>query len=173
MHPRTALLGLALPLLITTACGSTDRPAADSRPAGAARLAALTAPGTATPQPVPPPAGRIRPVPAPGTVSRAPGPFDSRFTLDRLALAAGVATGRLTVTSDVSELIVLEVHAAFYDRAGGLLGGGVQVIEEGDGSKDDRHPAEHGGAEVRVSAARPWAALVSSVVLAVPVLVNE
>lgn len=59
--------------------------------------------------------------PAVGTVARVAGPFDDRFAWSHLQLASGRLSGDLTVTSDVSELLELEVLVGFYDATGRLL----------------------------------------------------
>ena len=78
-------------------------------------------------------------------------------------------TARLTITSDVSDLLDLEVRADFYDAAGRLLASGRQT------DATSRHRARSTpargvrGLPLRIAApAGAVAALVS-----VPVLVNE
>ena len=109
--------------------------------------------------------------PAPGTVDRAGGPFDDRFTMADLTLGSGGVAGALTVTSDVSELIVLEVHAGFFDRAGGLLG--TQVKVHRDDHADARPHSEQETVEFDLTPDPAYAARVSSARVWVPVLVNE
>lgn len=75
---------------------------------------------------VPPSAApRLTAPPAAGTVDLRPGPFTDRVRIDGLRLVPGTApvvTGRLSVTTDVSDLISLELVADFYDRTGRLVG---------------------------------------------------
>lgn len=98
-------------------------------------------------------------------MSRAAGPFDERFVLSGLRLAGGVVTGTLTVTSDVSELIDLQVVAGFYDAQGRLLGTAVQE-RHGEGSRPDEV------VPLRIAAPASARTAVSAAV-GVPVLVNE
>jgi len=110
--------------------------------------------------------------PAAGEVVAAEGPFDDRFTLTRLRLDPVRVTGSLTVTSDVSELLDLQVLVGFYDRRGRLLGTN-RYVHSG---------AEHHGTDagtpsevVRFSVAVPRSQRdrVASAAVGVPVLVNE
>ena len=100
--------------------------------------------------------------PPAGTVARVAGPFDDRYTWSGLRLGGGRVRGDLTVTSDVSDLLELEVLVGFYDVAGHHTlhqdtGGGV--------------PKE----SIRVVVAVPHSLGTDSVAAAVgvPVLVNE
>ena len=116
---------------------------------------------------VPVPAGQA---PAAGVVERAPGPFDDRFDLTGLALRSGTVTGSLAITSDVSDLLVLEVHAAFYGAGGALLGTAVQVEREyGEGG----HSSAGGLVPVSIVAPAAYRSRVVSARVFVPVLVNE
>ncbi|MEU3503276.1 hypothetical protein ABZ726_21810 [Streptomyces hundungensis] len=111
-----------------------------------------------------------------GEVRLEQGPFTDRVKVTGQALGAGSAvTGHLAVTSDVSELIALELRAAYYDANGKLLGtGSFQYAEEGH----EEHPGGHAPAAEGAGidfAVRP-AALTgtpTSAVLSIPVLVNE
>ncbi|WP_406507997.1 hypothetical protein [Streptomyces sp. NBC_00212] len=114
---------------------------------------------------------------AKGEVRLEQGPFTDRVKITGSALAAGSAvTGHLAVTSDVSELIALELSAAYYDADGKLLGtGSFQYAEEGHDDHGGAHTpaAEGAGIDFEV---RPKASLTgtpTSAVLSVPVLVNE
>lgn len=60
--------------------------------------------------------------PARGAVVQAAGPFDDRFDLSALRFDGTQVTGRVEITSDVSDLLELQVQAGFYDGAGRLLG---------------------------------------------------
>lgn len=165
MNPRFAPLAVAL-IALMSGC-STAGLAAPAPAAEPARAAVVRQ------SPAPPPA-QLSPVPAPGTVGRASGPFDDRYELTAAALRAGEVTARVQVTSDVSGLIVLEVQADFYDGAGALLGSARSETAEGHGGTSDTElEAEHGGVLVRIAGAPAWRARVASVVLSVPVLVNE
>ncbi|KOU35664.1 hypothetical protein [Streptomyces sp. WM6378] len=114
---------------------------------------------------------------AKGEVRLEQGPFTDRVKITGSALAAGSAvTGHLAVTSDVSELIALELSAAYYDADGKLLGtGSFQYAEAGhdDHAGAPAPAAEGAGIDFEV---RPKASLTgtpTSAVLSVPVLVNE
>lgn len=86
-------------------------------------------------------------------------------------------TGHLAITSDVSDVLALELRAAYYDSHGRLLGTGTfQYQEEGEAAHaTDHHEGPHAagtGIDITVPAEHltgtPAAAVVS-----VPVLVNE
>ncbi|MGW2860499.1 hypothetical protein [Streptomyces sp. NPDC001205] len=111
-----------------------------------------------------------------GEVRLEQGPFTDRVKVSGSTLGAGSAvTGHLAVTSDVSELIALELRAAYYDADGRLLGtGSFQYAEEGhDEHKGGHTPAAEGpGIDFKVE---PGAltGTPTSAVLSIPVLVNE
>lgn len=157
-------LWLVLPALLLAGCSGT---AQVSAPVAGQASAAASRPTAAFDIASPPPGA----APAAGQVRQAPGPFDDRFTLSDLQLVDGGVRGRLTVTSDVSDIIVLEVHSAFYDASGVLLGTAVQVQQQNHDSSGTAVPDENVDLHVqpaaafrqRVAAARVW----------VPVLVNE
>ena len=152
---RFAALPLALLLLTGCSAGSSDLAVAPS-------FVPLAPPTEATP------ATTLATVPAAGTVRLAQGPFNDRFTLSGLALAAGSVTASLTITSDVSELISLEVAVAFYGADGALVGTGRQVTGTAE-SEPFHTTAGIVGLPLRIDG--PAGA--SSAVLSVPVLVNE
>ncbi|MFE4855831.1 hypothetical protein [Streptomyces sp. NPDC056670] len=113
---------------------------------------------------------------ASGEVRLEQGPFTDRVKMTGGALGAGpIVTGHLAVTSDVSELIALELRAAYYGADGKLLGtGSFQYAEEGhDEHKGGHTPAAEGAGidfEIR---ARGLTGTPTSAVLSIPVLVNE
>ena len=155
---RRTCTALALSTLLLSLSGcATDTP----RPAAALTPASVSST-------LPAPTGQP---PAAGTVDRGPGPFDDRFTLTGLTLENGAVTGSLDITSDVSEIIVLEVHAAFYDAAGALLGTQVQVHQPDHGNTATAVPDE--SVPVSVLAAAAYRSKVSAARVTVPVLVNE
>ena len=156
---RLAALPLALALLTGCSAGSSH---GSSDAMVAPSFVPLAPPAEASPQPT------LAPVPAPGTVTLAQGPFDDRFTLDGLALATGTVTALLTITSDVSDLINLEVAVAFYGTDGALLGTGRQVTGT-DESEPFHTTAGVAGLPLRIDG--PVGA--SSAVVRIPVLVNE
>lgn len=110
--------------------------------------------------------------PAPGTVEVVAGPFDDRLDLGGLRLDDDSVTGTVTVTSDVSELIELQVVAGFYDAGGTLLGTGRFTHHAGD--QEHGHagpPSEEETFEVAVP--EDLGGTVVSAAVGVPVLVNE
>ncbi len=118
-----------------------------------------TLPGVAT---AAPPAGRV---------GRLAGPFDDRFTMTGLRLDDGRVAGRLRVTSDVSDLIELQVLVAWYDARGDLLG-----VRRWTRHTTEEHQHTGPPSEVErfaVAAAAGWRDEVQSAAVGVPVLVNE
>jgi hypothetical protein len=106
--------------------GEPDRPGADATATSTSVAADPTGARTALPGIVPargePGLPGLRTARPPrGGVARVAGPFDDRFALSRLSFADGRASGVLTVTSDVSDLLELQVVAGFYDADGRLL----------------------------------------------------
>jgi hypothetical protein len=170
-----AAAGAALTWVVDQQGGDPGSASASSQagPSGTGAPAVKTAlPGLVAPpgDPMLPSLGRARP--AAGTVVRAEGPFDDRLRLARLRLEGARVTGEVTVTSDVSEILELQVLVGFYDRAGRLLGTNRYDRLEG-------HQDGHAGAappeEVRFSVAVPrdLRDRVASAAVGVPVLVNE
>ena len=167
--PRAALLaaalaavalGMALPLALAAPpdvrSAVPDRTAAAviSLPDRVAPAGDAILPGIATSHP------------APGTVLQVGGPFVGRFRVSALRLDGGVVSGVLTVTSDVSEVIDLQVQVGFYDTAGAFLGTATYE-KHGEGARPDE--------VVHFTVAAPTAARarVASAAMGVPVLVNE
>ena len=110
--------------------------------------------------------------PRPGTVVQAAGPFDGRFTLDRPALAGGSVTGAVTITTDVSDLLELEVLVGFYDKDGVLLGTDRFVHHAGaEGHAHSGPPSETEPFSINVP--KELADRTVSAAVGVPVLVNE
>ncbi|MFI9486507.1 hypothetical protein ACIG47_08970 [Promicromonospora sp. NPDC052451] len=110
--------------------------------------------------------------PEPGSVEVVEGPFDDRLDLGDLRLGDGAVTGTVAITSDVSELIELQVVAGFYDADGRLLGTGRFTHHAGD--QEHSHtgpPAEEESFTVVVP--EDLGAAVASAAVGVPVLVNE
>jgi hypothetical protein len=104
-----------------------------------------------------------------------PGPFDDRFTLAGLRVGHGAVSGRLLITSDVSDVLELQVLAGFYDAGGVFLGSGraTNHLDEAteDSATTDGPPSEL--EEFRIEAPARYAARVVSAAVGVPVLVNE
>lgn len=177
MSVRAVVLSVAA-LLVAGAVGAgavllvhDAGPGADQvpDPASAARteLPGLTAP-TGDPE-LP---GLAAADPAPGTVAVVEGPFDDRLDLTGLTLADDAVTGVVTVTSDVSELIELQVLAGFYDADGRLLGTGRYTHH----ASDEEHghagpPSQEEPFEIEVPGDLDGTAV--SAAVGVSVLVNE
>jgi hypothetical protein len=109
--------------------------------------------------------------PEPGRVGQVAGPFDDRFTLSSLALADGRVSGSLRVTSDVSDLLELQVLVAYYDASGDLLG-----VRRSTHHATGSHVHTGPPSEVErfaVAAPARFRGDVRSAAVGVPVLVNE
>ena len=113
--------------------------------------------------------------PAPGSVVPVAGPFDDRFVLSGLRIEGGTVTGRLRVTSDVSEVLELQVLAGFYDDTGSFLGSGRAVfhLDESAGHVPEQTGSPSELQEFRIEAPSANVAHVASATIGVPVLVNE
>lgn len=157
---RRHLAGL---LALTAAAGGCSSAPAPQGSSTAERAAAVAVQPPATPQP----AASVSPVPPAGTVTVADGPFTDSVVLDALELRDGTLTGTVDVVSDVSELLALEVQVDAYDPGGALLGSARQVVDPEDA---EEHHTTAGVVDLPLVVAAPGAA---SVVLSVPVLVNE
>ncbi|GGP34779.1 hypothetical protein [Streptomyces melanogenes] len=188
MNRSIRLAALALTALaLTTACGGSDGDKADAgqRPAQAEQAAA---PAVTFPAPsgAPAPAATLAKVPAKGEVRLEQGPFTDRVRVTKLQLsekASGKSsvTGHFAITSDVSDVLALELRAAFYDESGHLVGtGSFQYAEEGEageaahGTPGHAGPrAEGAGIDFTAVPKPPLTGKAASAVLSVPVLVNE
>jgi len=115
-------------------------------------------------------AGFADAAPRQGAVVPVDGPFDDRFDFSRLKLAKGTVTGEVTITSDVSELIDLEVVAAFYDADGSLLGTS-SFVHHGEAHAHSGPPELT--EEFEIVAPKKIAKRAASAAVGVPVLVNE
>ncbi|MCW2811710.1 MAG: hypothetical protein JWP61_2168 [Friedmanniella sp.] len=112
--------------------------------------------------------------PQPGQVVEAAGPFDDRFDLTGLSLTDRAVSGRVLVTSDVSDLLELQVLAGFYDSSGALIGTGrwdYHLDEATASPHDGQTPDEHRVFRIAVPADLAGRAVAAAV--GVPVLVNE
>ncbi|RKE20477.1 hypothetical protein [Streptomyces sp. TLI_171] len=163
-----ALGALALAAALLTGCtGTGDAPEPDAPSVSPVALPA--------PRQAPAPAAVLATPVATGEVRVENGPFTDRIRLTGLALTATPAvTGHLTVTSDVSDVLALEVHAAYYDAAGHLLGTGTfQYQEEEAATGQHAGPRAAGeGIDLTVPADH-LTGTPTGAVLTVPVLVNE
>ncbi|MDQ0278998.1 hypothetical protein QO003_003301 [Arthrobacter silviterrae] len=165
---------LAAALLGTSACSGTTETTGTTAGHGAqaAVVVQTSFPGLPAAAGEPTLASLKQARPKPGTVVQASGPFDNRFKLDRPALKDGAVTGTITVTSDVSDLLELEVVAGFYDKDRTLLGTGRFVHHAGaDGHAHSGPPSETEEFSVRVP--KDLADKTVSAAVGVPVLVNE
>ncbi|MEU2234427.1 hypothetical protein [Streptomyces vietnamensis] len=179
MSPLTrttaAALGLILPAMVAlTGCsgGAEDAHRAAGQPPASAAPVTFPAPRTA-----PAPAPTLSPAPAEGEVRIEEGPFTDRVRLTRLTLTPKPSvTGRLSITSDISDVLALELRAAYYDAHGRLLGTGTfQYQEEGETGHGEAHTgprAANGGIDFTVPA-KDLKGTPATAVVSVPVLVNE
>ncbi|MFD7031664.1 hypothetical protein ACFWAR_26930 [Streptomyces sp. NPDC059917] len=175
---RTAGALAAAAAVLALASGCSGGPAADGADAagdaaGSAAPVVLPAPRSA-----PAPAAVLAHPAAPGEVRVEEGPFTDRVKLTDLKLTgAASVTGHLAITSDISDVLALEVGAAYYDASGHLLGTAkFQYQEEGEDAKGTAHhdgPRAAGeGIDFTVPAGQ-FAQAPASAVLSIPVLVNE
>ncbi|MER5727551.1 hypothetical protein ABT084_04200 [Streptomyces sp. NPDC002138] len=171
-----ALAAAAAVLALASGCsGGAASDAADGsgEAAGSAAPVALPAPRSA-----PAPAPVLARPAAQGEVRIEEGPFTDRVKLTALKLTDKASvTGHLTITSDISDVLALEVGAAYYDASGHLLGTTkFQYQEEGEdaqgGDHHDGPRAAAAGIDFTVPAGQ-FAQAPASVVLSLPVLVNE
>jgi hypothetical protein len=111
--------------------------------------------------------------PAPGSVAQVAGPFDDRFRLEGLGFDGRAVTGTVAVTSDVSDLLELEVLAGFYDRDGTLLGTAREVhhLDESTVAPDHEGPPDE-DYRFQIKVPDQVRGAVAAAV-GVPVLVNE
>lgn len=109
--------------------------------------------------------------PAAGTVGRLKGPFDDRFEAGKVTLAKNALRGSIVVTSDVSELLGMQVQAGFYDKTGAFLGSGRWDLETEGHSHEQHHPGEDQHFTVEIPA--EIRDQVASANWGVTVLVNE
>lgn len=180
MH-RTALTlaGLATTAaLALSGCSSAEpEPAGSSAPAPASDVPSPVVmtefPDLAAPTGEPVLDGIEKAAPGrPGTVGRIPGPFDDRFSYGKVTFDGRQVTGSLDITSDVSDLLELQVLAGFYDASGTLLGTArfTHHLDE-SAHHDEGPPSEHETFTIKVP--RKLAGKAASAAVGVPVLVNE
>ncbi|MFD0569313.1 hypothetical protein ACFQ0T_08580 [Kitasatospora gansuensis] len=114
MHSLTRAAALAA-LALTLAVGCSGP--SEDEPVPTAPVSALALPA---PREAPAPAAVLGSPAAAGEVRLEQGPFTDRLTFTGLRLdpKATAVTGHLAITSDVSDLLALEVRAAFYDASG-------------------------------------------------------
>ena len=110
--------------------------------------------------------------PSSGQVLQVRGPFDDRFSFDQLTFDGSAVSGAVRITSDVSDLLELQVLAGFFDQKGAFLGTGRFVHHLGaDGDTHTGPPQLRETFTITVPAALGHRAV--SVAIGVPVLVNE
>jgi hypothetical protein len=109
--------------------------------------------------------------PSPGAIVAAAGPFDDRFVLEDLAFDGSSVSGAVRVTSDVSDVLDLEVLAGFYDAEGVLVGNGRFVHHLIEETTHTEPPLERQEFTIAVPADVSGRAVAVSI--GVPVLVNE
>ena len=167
-----AVSGLALSGLIVWGVNAAALTA--RAPAASPFAVATTLPGLAAPTGEPQLASIGRLHPTAGAVVPAAGPFDDRFVLQDLRFDGAQVSGIVDVTSDVSEVLELQVLAGFYDVNGALLGTDRFVhhlTDDGGTDPTTGTPQEHTVFSIAVPAG--FAGRAVSVSLGVPVLVNE
>ncbi len=175
---RRACRGVLLAAALTACTTATAEPptvAQSGPPAAADSMVPSVEPG-----PTRAPAPRLEPIPAAGKVQVQDGPFTDRLGLTELTLdpSAPAVTGVVRDLVDVSELIVLELEADFYDSDGRYLGSGTATYADEEFADIGATAVPHGTGEheesfdVVIRAAAPLVG-VASAVLTVPALVNE
>ncbi|WP_326812926.1 hypothetical protein OIE62_00625 [Streptomyces scopuliridis] len=166
---------------LASLAGCSDSGATDT---GKAEPIVATTSAAALPPPrsAPSPAATLSAPPKQGEVRVEEGPFTDRVRLTRLALTGESAVGgHLVITSDVSDVLALELRAAYYDAEGRLIGtGSFEYQEEGHDAQGGEHhdgPRAAGeGIDFTVPAAKrtgTGTGTAIAAVLSVPVLVNE
>ena len=113
---------------------------------GGSTRALPTAPATGAPASVirkkeAAPAARLALPLATGTVRLEASPFSDRVRLTNLSVASGVrpsVNGRLRGAIDVSDILVLELQANFYDRQGRLVSSGRHSWHEINAGPQDK-----------------------------------
>jgi hypothetical protein len=174
--PRFLLLGtlIALSLLLLAAVvlmgrASTPGPEAVAPPAAAAKT---TFPGLASAEGEPDLQGLRTTRPSPGQILEIQGAFDDRLEFEGLAFDGEAATGSVKVTSDVSDLLELQVLAGFYDDSGNLLGTARFVHHLGAEGHGHSGPSDD-GEEFNIPVPAELKPRAVSAAVGVPVLVNE
>lgn len=166
---------LLAPALVATllVAGCSSAPAEPSALAAQPAAVRTELPGLSAPAGEPDLPSLADTRPQPGQAVRATGPFDNRFEIDGLSFDGHTVSGAIRVTTDVSDLIELQVIAGFYD-AGGRLLGTARFEHHADGDAGHGHagpPSEIQEFSIDVPSAATGAAV--SAAVGVPVLVNE
>lgn len=106
-----------------------------------------------------------------GTVGTVEGPFDDRFRWQGLRLAGAKVSGAVDITSDVSDLLELQVLAGFYDRDGRLLAT-ARFTHHATGDEEHTGPPSE-NEPFTITAPAAVRAKVASAAVGVTSLVNE
>lgn len=175
MNPRshaarsfTAAAVVAAAVALTVGCGNEAKDLTEGQ---SSRPEAASAATTPTEIPVAPrrPPNRIdKRTAAAGRIQVEDGPFTDRVKTSNLRLQGAKRphlSGQLLNLTDVSEVLLLELRADFYDRSGRYLGSGQQTFEEAEAFSDTAlRFTINGGKQPRPATAA---------ILTVPQLVNE
>ncbi|NKR10617.1 MULTISPECIES: hypothetical protein [unclassified Paenarthrobacter] len=167
-----ALVAASLTVLAFVALGgraSTTAPGGNVPPAAAAKT---SFPGLAAAEGEPDLSGLQATRPSPGQVLQVQGPFDDRLVVESLAFDGQAATGAVRITSDVSDLLELQVLAGFYDDDGTFLGTARFVHHRGSEGHNHSGPPEE-GEEFSIPVPAELKTKAVSAAVGVPVLVNE
>lgn len=168
---RSALVAAIASLCLTSACSAPEPVGSPAPTTVQTVFPDLTPAPSQTTMP-----GLLQARPAAGTVVLVDGPFNDRFHIDHLAFDGTQVTGEVVVTSDISEIIDLQVQVGFHDAEGALIG--TSTFDHHGHGHDEADHADHVAEdhpkvdfEVVVPAAITGTAVAASV--GVPVLVNE
>ncbi|MEU8260378.1 hypothetical protein AB0C02_07130 [Micromonospora sp. NPDC048999] len=165
-----ALAGFLVAAALVTTAACSDERGAEQPPAPAAAVKTAF-PGLTPASGEPTLDGLSQRHPAPGTVVTVPGPFDDRFDFTGLTLNRDAVSGGVVVTSDVSEILELQVVAGLYDSSGQLLHTGRFVHHRGEDGHDHGAPEERESFSIAIPS--QLRDRVVSAAVGVPVLVNE
>lgn len=160
MRRTAGVLLVSLFAVLVVGCSAAPRPAAV-----APTTVAMPAPRTTEP-----PAATASL--ASGEVRLVPGPFTDRVRLSGIRLDGATVRGTLAITSDVSDVLALEVRAAFYDASGRLLGTGTFEHADEEPVAGGTHVPSNDGIPFAITA-DPAGGAVAAAMLSIPVLVNE
>ena len=167
-----ALATASLAVLAVIAFGGQAATSAAGNDAPRAAAARTSFPGLAAAEGEPNLAGLQTARPAPGQVLQVQGPFDDRLAFEGLTFEGQAARGAVRITSDVSDLLELQVLAGFYDDQGALLGTARFEHHLGsEGHNQSGPPEEREDFSIPVPA--EFKAKAVSAAVGVPVLVNE
>jgi hypothetical protein len=155
--------GLIAGLLAVAALGAGCSKASNSTTPVPATVAAAPATVAAAPASITAVSGEVR---------LTPGPFSDRVQVTGMRLEGASVHGRLAITTDVSDVLALEVRAAFYDATGKLIGTGLFEHSDEEPVSGGPHIPSNDGIDF-VIASTTADVPVSAAVLTIPVLVNE